>query len=279
MVRKALLAACCSVAIALGGVAVADVPATLVLKSGERISGDLIDLGGVGFTVRVNGEERRIAQEDVVLVDFVGGGQGLPDTELSQVRAGEHMIILKGSQSFHGNLQDISGTNPLQITFTTNGEQRTFASTDIGRIYLGNPGAAVPTTGTTPAPTTPAAPAGAITVTLAANQQWVPTNITVRKGDVVRFQTTGEIGVGGGDMAAVAGSKAQRFDAGAPLPRAYVGALIGRVGNGAPFAIGDQPSVQMPDSGPLFLGVNDSNPADNTGQFTVHINVPSRGIR
>ena len=41
------------------GVAQAQENATLTLKSGEKISGQLMDLGGVGFTVKVNGTEIR----------------------------------------------------------------------------------------------------------------------------------------------------------------------------------------------------------------------------
>ena len=48
--------------------------ATFTLKSGERSSGQLIDLGGVGFTVRVNGQERQIRTNDVSVIDFTGGG-------------------------------------------------------------------------------------------------------------------------------------------------------------------------------------------------------------
>ena len=47
-----------------------------------------------------------------------------------------------------------------------------------------------------------------------------------------------------------------------------VGALLGKVGNSAPFAIGmqTQPLV-MPASGRLMLGVNDNELSDNSGFF------------
>jgi hypothetical protein len=63
----------------------------------------------------------------------------------------------------------------------------------------------------------------------------------------------------------------QRRAAGSPLPNQFAGALIGRIGNGQPFAIGDQASLQMPASGPLYLGVNDDVMNDNQGQFNVVI--------
>jgi hypothetical protein len=50
------------------------------------------------------------------------------------------------------------------------------------------------------------------------------------------------------------------------------GALIGRVGNGAPFPIGrgTQP-ITMPANGPLMLGINDDVVQDNSGSFSVNI--------
>ena len=56
-----------------GGVTYAQSSATLTLRSGEKVSGDLVDLGGVGYTIRVNGNERQIAQNDVAVIDFTGG--------------------------------------------------------------------------------------------------------------------------------------------------------------------------------------------------------------
>ena len=58
---------------------------------------------------------------------------------------------------------------------------------------------------------------------------------------------------------------------GAPVPNVYAGALIGRVGNGQPFAIGDQASVPMPNEGLLYLAVNDDERGDNAGEFVVQL--------
>ena len=63
-----------------------------------------------------------------------------------------------------------------------------------------------------------------------------------------------------------------RFAQKAPIPTVPVGALIGRVGNGQPFPIGDTTQAfDMPDNGRLFLGVNDDHVADNSGNFVVKI--------
>lgn len=281
MMNRMILALAAVAFVAVGSV-LAGENATLVLRSGERVSGSLEDMGGTDITISVNGSERRVPLSDIAVIDFVGGGQGLPETETSKAREGTNVIILKGGQSYEGRLYDISGTTPLKITFSTGGSNRDFSSNEIGRIYMAPvPGSAVATTGTigagtpvAPAAPTPAAvepPAGAIVVS--PKTAWTPTNITVRQGDVVNFNTSGEVMFAPNEAAGSAGAHNGQKTPGAPIPGALAGALIGRVGNSAPFAIGNQTSVPMPASGQLYLGVNDDILSDNSGQFYVAINV------
>jgi hypothetical protein len=109
--------------------------------------------------------------------------------------------------------------------------------------------------------------------TVPGNRLWTPTNIRVNQGDRVRIEANGEIRFtsNAADRAGTAGSLAQKFTPGAPLPKAFVGALTGRIDNGRPFGIGDQTSLVMPASGILYLGINDDNVTDNSGQFQVTI--------
>lgn len=275
MFKRIFVIVVCSVAW-LAGIASAQENATLVTRSGERISGQLVDMGGVDFTMRVNGQEHRVRISEVAVIDFVGGGQGLPDTELSAVTGDRHIAVLRGGTSVQGRLYDISGTRPLKITFDTGSGQRDFTSTEVGRIYLARPPGAVPTPGTTPPPPPAAGPGQ--TIAVPANSPWVSTGITVREGDMVSFFASGEVRLSSdpNDVAGPAGAKSQRYAAGAPLPRAYAGALIGRIGRSAPFGIGDQTDpIRMPARGTLFLGVNDDDLNDNSGQFTVTVNAPS----
>ena len=111
------------------------------------------------------------------------------------------------------------------------------------------------------------------TFTVAANRQWTPTGIRVNQGEVLRFTSTGEIHFSGNaaDRAGVAGSPDHKFIGGSPLPAALAGALIGRIDNGLPFGIGDQTTITAPASGLLYLGTNDDNVSDNSGQFQVVI--------
>jgi hypothetical protein len=105
------------------------------------------------------------------------------------------------------------------------------------------------------------------------NRQWTSTSIRVNQDDTLRFEATGEVRFtsNANDRAGAAGSLAHKLVPGAPLPAAFAGALIGRIDNGRPFGIGDQTSLRMPASGILYLGVNDDNVSDNSGQFQVVI--------
>ena len=94
-----------------------------------------------------------------------------------------------------------------------------------------------------------------------------------------------QLSTDGNDTATTAGSKMGRRLSGGPLPGQLAGALIGRVGNGQVFGIGNQGGpLSMPDAGILYLGVNDDNVGDNQGAFTVTVTasntvVPTTGSR
>jgi hypothetical protein len=269
MFKRTILALAVA-ALALPAAAIAQENATLILKSGERVSGQLLDHGGVGFTVRVNGQERRIPTNDVAVVDFAGGA--MSDADWQKVTGGQHVIWLRNGQTVTGQFYDIGGTTPLRITVKTDGGQREFSSSEISRIALAPMNSsAVATSGS-------GAPEGA-GIAVPGNQQWTATGMTVRKGDVLRFTSTGEVQFtpDQNDSASAAGSKAQKHVGGAPLPQNFAGALIARVGNGEPFPIGGPTAtVTMPANGQLFLGINDDKVDDNQGGFRVVVQRSSR---
>jgi hypothetical protein len=247
------------------GVALAQENATLLMRSGESVSGQLVDLGGVGFTIRINGQERQIPTGDVAVIDFTGNPA---DIDWTKIAAGQQLVMLRNGQTVDGQLYDIGGTTPLRITLRTSSGERVFSSGEIGRIVLARPTGAVATSGTAAM----AVPAGA-GIAVPANQAWTPTGMTVRRGETLNFKTTGQVQLSTdtNDIAGSAGSTSGRYAGSSPLPRALAGALIGRIGNGAPFAIGDQASFPAPAAGQLFLGINDDNMADNQGGFRVEI--------
>ena len=253
-------------AFAVASTASAQENATLTLRSGERLSGQLMDLGGVGFTVRINDQERRIPANDVAVIDFTGAGTSQSDWD--RLSSGP-FAVLKDGQIVTGQLTDIGGSSPLRLSFSVNGANRDIQSNAVARIVLARPNDAPSTS----LPSTPATDGaiGTNGIMVPARQRWTATGLTVRRGETLTVSATGEIRfAAGADAKASANGSSQRA-ADNPLPNATTGTLIGRVGNGQPFAIGSQASFQAPAAGQLFLGVNDTNLDDNDGSFQVQV--------
>ena len=259
------------VGLAAAGVARAQENATLILKSGERISGQLEDMGGVGFTVKVNGVDRQIPTNDVAVIDF--GAGDMTSADWSKISGGQQVAWLKNGQMVEGSLYDIGGSQPLRITFKTASGDRELSSSEVSRIVLARPN------NVNPVATSGSASPGGSEITVSGRQQWTPTGMYVQRGQVVTFQSSGEIQLSGdtNDIATVDGAKAQRYVSRSPLPRTLAGALIGRIGNSRPFGIGSQTSVTMPAAGQLFLGVNDDSLNDNQGEFKVQVQTVGGG--
>lgn len=258
-------------ALAITGVAQAQENATLTLRSGERVSGQLVDMGGSGFEVKVNGQSRQIPTNDVAVIDFSGGT--MSDADWANVGDGQH-VMLKNGTTVNGQLFDIGGTTPLRITVKTGSGDRDFSSSEISRIILAKPATA---TATAAATSTLTAPTGS-GISVSPRQQWTSTGLTVKKGEVLSFNTTGEVQLSptAGDIAAPAGSKTGNRSTAGPMPNALAGALVGRIDNGQPFGIGNLTTVSMPAAGQLFLGVNDDKLDDNQGEFRVDIQRTNR---
>jgi hypothetical protein len=254
-------------ALAAASTAIAAARATLLLRSGERISGELVDMGGSGFTVRVNGQERKVRTGDVAVIDFAGNASNLPSSEINALGGGQ-AVVTSGGQVLQGRLVDLSGSTPLKLTVDlASGGRRDFRSSEVRRVYLARPSSG----GSTVAPPTTTPGPG---IAVAANMRWVDTNINVRRGQTVTFNATGEIQLSGdsADRATPAGSVRGRYPSGSGAMRnVLAGALVGRVGASA-FGIGTQTTpLPMPADGRLYLGVNDDTPADNQGEFRVTV--------
>lgn len=263
--------------------------ATVQMRDGTKFEGRIEELTGGGeLFVRVTqDDQRRVPLSAVALIDRVGGASGLPDTEVREAAGSPHLLLLSNGSSVKGQLLAIrgglgsaNGDQPRTYVFRSNdGREETFQPQQIARIYTGSyPFAAQVQT---PAAATDAAPAAAPgldagevapgAVRVPASAGWVNTGLRVRKGEYLSFSTTGEVQLSdnSADRAHAAGSPRQA--PAALLPTVGVGALIGRIGAGQAFGIGDQSSVPMPFDGMLFLAVNDDHRADNSGEFIVQI--------
>jgi len=253
---------------------------TVMLRSGERVSGQLEDLNRGTLFVRVSlNDQRRVPVGDVAVIDFVGGATGLPETETGPAADSDHLLVLRNSQLVKGRLVDIEGgegsdkpTEPRLFIFkTSSGDERRVPVGQVGRVYMGQftggQGAATNASGAT-------MPESATGVRVQANQAWTSAGITVVEGQTVSFAVQGEaqLSSAGNDRASAAGAASGRRAERAPLPTVLAGALIGRIGpNGAPFGIGNQTAVAMPASGQLFLGINDDEVSDNSGGYVVDV--------
>jgi hypothetical protein len=273
MLKRTILGVVCAVALvfAQAGVALAQEHATLVLRSGERVTGNLVDMGGTGFTVEVAGKNRHIPTNDVAVIEFTGNR--LSASDWSNISGAQ--VQLRNGQTVKGELYDIGGKSPLKITVNPKDGQREFSSKHITRIVLHRPNNAASAT-----PTTGEMPSGDA-ITVSAKDQWTPTGISVTRGERLSIRATGEIRLSGdaSDRSTVSGSVNRRYAPDAPIPRTFAGVLIGRVGNGQPFAIGNMTTLMMREDGELFLGINDDSLGDNQGAYTVEVTKAGGAVR
>ena len=183
-------------AFAVANTASAQENATFTLRSGERLSGQLMDLGGVGFTVRIDGQERRIATNDVAVIDFTGAGTSQSDWD--RLSSGP-FAVLKDGQIVTGQLTDVGGSSPLRLSFNVNGVNRDLSSSDVAKIVPARSSDAPSTS----SPSTSGSASTTDGIMVPARQRWTATGLTLRRGETITVNATGEI-----RFAAAADSKA-----------------------------------------------------------------------
>ena len=255
--------------------------ATFILTSGERKSGTVVFHGSSGYNlidehlnlaIDPGQPEYTVPIGQVAVIDFSGGQPSA--VELDGVGTG-HALALRNGSVEQGRFVNIVNGETVRWQ-SAGGGSRDIPIAEVSRIYL-NPASAFTAYNYT-RQTTASAPVGTAGSSLApgavqvnANQAWTSSGIVVRRGDLVRFSTTGTIQFGSGaDQTAPADGNDKVRNPAFPVPVAAVGALIGRVGNSRPFPIGSNAApIQMPAAGTLMLGVNDNEYGDNSGFFSV----------
>jgi hypothetical protein len=259
-------------------VAQAQVTTTVVLKSGEQHSGQNLSyrVDRARVAVRTGSGEPSFAEDQVAYVEFANAavpvGLNLNGQEAVQLRDGS---VLRGNlvEMGHGTNGDLS--TPFLVIIDTDSGQRRLDAGQVARVYF--------TGGTTPATATRDA---AITTRTAGarvdqhfvvqgTQAWTATGVQVRRNEQVTIAGRGQVAVGGGFTPAGATGTGE-LNNNNPLNSAPTGALIGRIGNGRPFFIGDRTTIRASDNGQLLLGVNDSHHGDNSGSFEVDVVVNGR---
>ena len=264
---------------------------TYILTDGDRKSGQVVFHGGdreslingvLSLGNDTGGPEFNFPVGQVAVIDFVGGTP--QQSELAQIPPSGHFLTLRSGQSQGGTFVNmVEGTTLLWKN--TSGETQRYNISDVKRVYLNPDSARIAFNYNGPSGTPTAvgtsgqsagAPAGSVQVQ--ANQAWNDGGITVKAGDQLVFNAVGQVNFGpnAGMTAGPQGSDMFRKPT-YPWPNGPVGALLGRVGAGQPFAIGvNHEPIRMPGSGRLMLGVNDDELGDNSGAFTVTITKVSR---
>lgn len=250
---------------------------TVQMRDGTKVEGRIEEMlpDGTLFLRVSQHDQRRIPLNNIALIDRVGGASGLPESELREAAGSAHLLLLSSGGSVKGRLVAIRGAQGsaqenetrTYVFRTDDGSERTYSMGQVARIYTGSYAVGAITGNVSPGLDAGVDTPGSVRVP--ANAGWVSTGLRVRRGDVISLNTTGEVqlSTNASDRARAAGTP--RTAPGAPLPTVYAGGLIGRVGNGAAFGIGDQTSVPMPGDGILYLAVNDDERSDNSGAFVV----------
>jgi hypothetical protein len=254
------------------------VQSTIVLKNGQRHTGRhldyRVDRGEVSVRVGLH-EQPRVRVDQVAYVDF----GGTPDVNV-QLSGSQNAVVMRDGSVIKGQIIQLGhetsdDSSPFLVIFRTSaGEERRVPSGQVARVYFS--ASPVATTGPEARPG-PAIPDGT-GVAVPGNQQWTPTGLAVRRGETFSINATGEVRLSNdaADLASPTGSRSGKMAANAPLPNVPAGALIGRIGNSAPFGIGDRATFSMPASGQLFLGINDDHLADNEGGYRVTLQRDNR---
>ena len=217
-------------------------------------------------------QEPRIPVNQVAYIDF-GGAAEPPNMNLS---GSQEAVVMRDGSVQKGQVIELGhdrpgrSTSPFLVIFRNeNGEERRLQSSQVAGVYFAG---GQPSGGSARIRRTAvSATGGELGLHRLAQQHWSPTGVLLNRGEVFTVKASGEITIGGGDNPKSTPGGAGRMDPENPMPGVPTGALIGRIGNGQPFVIGTQTRVAAPAAGQLFLGINDTNVADNQGAYQVEI--------
>jgi hypothetical protein len=252
----------------------AQVTATAVTKSGQRHTGTNLAyrIDNRQVVVRTSqAEEPRIPVDQVAYVDF----GGTADPSNLNLSGSQEAVVLRDGTVVRGQIVELGHTNKadlkspyMVIIKSENGEERRFDSNQVARAYFAGGGPSTSGTSGSGSAVTPSPGPNSQGLVVPAQQQWTPTGLVVRRGEALTIKASGQINFGPGTASPAGSSETHPNN---PVNNAPTGALIGRIGDGAPFLIGTQTQIQAPASGQLFVGINDSFVGDNQGQYQVEI--------
>jgi len=260
----------------------------VVLKDGRRFSGMLVAQRADRVWLEIDNRQYSWSPGEIAVIEFVPGRAARREmSELSSVPGRFEggpaaAVAMQDGQMIVGRFGGIQDDGRL-VAFSTGGRNRADVSTShIARLYL-DPEAARrlyesnAVVDAVPEPERPAAnishPLGPFNVD--GRAAWVRTGVVVRQGERVSFEASGQVRWGQG-REQVAGPEGadnpDRVRRDYPVPQLGAGALVGRVEDSQPFAIGaSRDPIVMPAGGELYLGINDNLRSDNGGGFSVRV--------
>jgi hypothetical protein len=284
--RQILAATLVTLSLAAASVASA-AEVTFVMNNGDRHTGQLFYDTGTNVGVIANGQKRMFPVRDIAVILYAPGDPSRD--ELNQLPTSgnppeleRHMLVLRNGRVLHGKVYHWETDT---VTFDTTAGRATYNANDVARLYLNGPPARNVYNNIINSPQ-PAATGGDgwrgrgrrggggpadAQVRVEANRPWTDTGLVVRAGERISFNTTGTVTFGANMQAGPDGNKDMPPNRNYPVPSMSVGGLVGRVGNGRPFPIGSARSIDMPNDGRLFLGVNDDQLGDNSDGFDVQL--------
>ena len=114
----------------------------------------------------------------------------------------------------------------------------------------------------------------ATTLRVSADEPWTDTGLDLRLGDRVTIEyVSGEWSPWPGESYDALGSGGDpRCDCNVILGVSHA-ALIGRIGDGQPFLVGEEYAGAAGETGRLYLGMNDTRLEDNSGSIRVRVQV------
>jgi hypothetical protein len=259
---------------------------TFHLTNGDSVSGDIATSSEASpsmpkgeLNLERGTEERSFGLEMVAVIAWVTDRPSVD--ELRALPDDGHVVVLRNGTSQQGRMVQL---RPEVLRWLTmRGQTEEIRVTNIARLYLNADRARAIFNYR---PDKPAQPAGGAapppdswgnkktgTISVAGNQAWTDVGLDVRNGDRLTFGAAGQIRLSANrtHISSPAGAGATRSP-NYPVPTAPVGALIARVGDGAPFLIGmARTSFTMQGNGRLYLGINDDDVRDNSGAYQVNI--------
>jgi hypothetical protein len=280
--RRILAATVVTLCVAMGSVAAA-AEVTFVLNSGERHSGTLVYHRGTNIGLIMNGKERSFPMSEIAAILYAPGDPS--NDELSQLPVSDapaelerHTLVLRNGRVLKGKVYHWESN---AVIFDTTAGRATYQANDVARLYLSGP----PAQRVFGGGNQQVAGEGGrgfgrggrrgeaqATVRVEANRPWTDTGLVVQPGERIAFSVNGTVTFGKDMTAGPDGNKDMPANANYPVRTMSVGGLVGRVGNGRPFAIGStRTPIEMPNGGRLMLGVNDDALEDNSNGFDVQI--------